>query len=151
MHKILLLAAATVALAGCSKEQAAPPADDANLAAADANAAMADANAAAPAATPAAMSLNGTSWTYTRKGKNIQESIDATGNYVSSSGTEHIDHGTYVLKDGKQCFTSAMDKEGQVCWTAKDAAIGETAEAVSDKGEKLMVTHVAYVAVPPMK
>ena len=50
------------------------------------------------------------------------------------------------LKDGKQCFTSAMDKEGQVCWTAKDAAIGETVEAVSDKGEKLMVTHVAYVA-----
>ena len=138
MHKILMFAA-VAALAGCSQEKAAPPAEDANVA-------VADANAATPAAVPATMSLNETSWTFTRDGKDLQESIDASGNYISSSGKEHVDHGTYVQKDGKQCFTSAMDKEGQVCWTAKDAAIGETVEAVSDKGEKLMVTHVAYVA-----
>jgi hypothetical protein len=145
MHKLVLIAA-VVALAGCSKEKTAEANADANVAVADANVEIADANAATPAAT----SLNSTSWTYTRKGKDIQESIDDKGNYVSSSGKEHVDHGTYVLNDGKHCFTSAMDKEGEVCWTAKEAAIGETVEAVSDKGEKLMVTHVAYVAAPPM-
>jgi hypothetical protein len=138
MHKIMLFAA-VAALAGCSQETAAPPAEDVNVAASE--------NAATPAATPAAMSLNETTWTYTDKdGKNIEESIDATGNYISTAGTAHDDHGTYVAKDGKACFTSAMNKDGEMCWTAPDAAIGQTVEAVSDKGEKLMVTRVAYVA-----
>jgi len=139
MHKTILFAA-VAALVGCSQEKAAPPAADTNTAAVE-----------APAATPATMSLNETTWTFTRNGKNIQESIDASGNYVANAGSEHIDHGTYASVDGKACFTSAMDKEGQVCWTAKDAAIGETMETVSDKGEKLMVTRVAYVPAPPMK
>ena len=137
MHKMILVAA-VAALAGCSQETAAPPAEDANLA-------TAEANAATPTATPAAMSLNETTWTFTRDGKNIQESIDANGNYIANAGTEHVDHGTYAAVDGKACFTSAMDKEGQVCWTAKEVAIGESMEVVSDKGEKLTVTRVAYV------
>lgn len=136
MRKMILLAV-VAALAGC-QQQAAEPANDANLAAADAN-------AAAPAATPAAMALNETTWTFTRNGKNIQESIDANGNYIANAGTEHVDHGTYAAVDGKACFTSAMDKEGQVCWTAGEVAIGESMEVVSDKGEKLTVTRVAYV------
>ena len=137
MHKIMLFAA-VVALAGCSQERAAPPAEDVNVAASE--------NTATPAATPAAASLNGTSWTYTMDGKNIEESIDASGNYISTVGAAHDDHGTYVAKDGKACFTSAMNKEGEMCWTAPDAEIGQTVEAVSDKGEKLMVTRIAYVA-----
>ncbi len=137
MHKIILVVA-VAALAGCSQETSAPPANDLNLAAADAN-------AAAPAATPATMVLNETSWTFTRNGKNIQESIDANGNYVATAGSEHIDHGTYAAVGGKACFTSAMDKEGQVCWTAKEVAIGGSMETVSDKGEKLTVKRVAYV------
>jgi len=139
MHKTILFAA-VAALVGCSQEKAAEPVNEANLAVAE-----------TPAATPATMSLNETTWTFTRDGKNIQESIDASGNYVANAGSEHIDHGTYAAVDGKACFTSAMDKEGQVCWTAKDVAIGESMETTSDKGEKLMVTRVAYVAVPPMK
>lgn len=132
MHKIVLAAAAVAALSACMKEAAPPAANEA------------DANAAAPAATPATMALNETSWTFTREGKAIQESIDASGNYIANSGKEHVDHGTYVAKDGKACFTSAMDKEGEVCWTAATVEIGGTMETVSDKGEKLQVTRVAY-------
>ncbi|HEU5286696.1 MAG TPA: hypothetical protein VFU20_09380 [Sphingomicrobium sp.] len=142
MHKIILVAA-VAALAGCSQETAAPPAEDANVAT-EANAA--DANAAEPAAagTPLA-SLNETTWEFIDEGKPIRESIDAAGNYIAVSGTEHIDHGTAVMKDGKACFTSAMDKEGEVCWTDPMVAIGESGETTSDKGEKLTVKRVAYV------
>ena len=136
MHKMLMMAA-VVALAGCSKE-AAPPAADTNVA-------SADANLAAPV-TPAAMSLNETTWTFTQDGKNIEESIDAAGNYIATVGTAHEDHGTYVARDNKACFTSAMNSDGEMCWTVVDTAIGQTTETVSDKGEKLMVTRVAYVA-----
>ena len=71
-------------------------------------------------AAPAALAtLNETTWEFTdtKTKKPIQELIDATGKYIAVSGTEHIDHGTAVMKDGKACFTSAMDKEGEVCWT----------------------------------
>ena len=135
MRKLMMIAA-IAALSACNKQEAAAPANDANVAAAE-----------APAATPAAMSLNETTWTYTDKdGKNTEESIDASGNYISTVGTAHEDHGTMVMKDGKACFTSAMTKDGEMCWTVVDTAIGQTTETVSDKGEKLMVTRVAYVA-----
>ncbi len=137
MHKMMLFVA-VAALAGCSQEKAAAPAEDANAAA--------EANAAAPAATPAAMSLNETTWTFTMDGKPIEESIDASGNYIATTGTEHFDHGTVAMVDGKACFTSAMDKEGPECWTVKDTAVGGSEETTSDKGGKLTVTRVAYVA-----
>jgi hypothetical protein len=139
MHKLILVAA-VAALAGCSQEQAAPPAEDANV--------MAEANAAeANVAGTALASINETTWEFTDPdtGKPIQESIDATGKYISVSGTEHIDHGTAVMKDGKACFTSAMDKEGEVCWTDPMLAEGESGETTSDKGEKIVVKRTAYV------
>ena len=138
MRKLILIAA-VAALSACNKEEAAAPANDVNVA---------DVAAAeAPAATPAAMALNETTWTYTDKdGKNTEESIDASGNYIATVGAAHQDHGTMVMKDGKACFTSAMTKDGEMCWTVADTAIGQTTETVSDKGEKLMVTQVAYVA-----
>jgi hypothetical protein len=145
MHKIMTLAV-VLALAGCSREPAPAPADDANLAAeapADANLVAAETNMAVPAA----MSLNETTWTYTDKdGKKIEESIDAAGQYISTSGADHVDHGTYVAKDGKACFTSAMNKDGEMCWTVADTEVGKSFETTSDKGEKLTVTRVAYVA-----
>ena len=134
MRKLMLIAA-VAALSAC-QQKAAEPANEVNVAAAE-----------APAAVPAAMSLNETTWTYTDKdGKNTEESIDATGNYISTVGTAHEDHGTMVMKDAKACFTSAMTKDGEMCWTVADTAIGATTETVSDKGEKLMVTRVAYAA-----
>lgn len=136
MRSIICLTAA-LALAGCSKAAEAPAADNGAT----------DVNAAAPAATPAAFDINGTSWEYTdsKTKKPIQESVDANGNYISTSGTEHIDHGTVVMKDGKACFTSAMTKEGEVCWTDPKAEVGQSGETTNDKGEKLTVKQVAYV------
>ncbi len=132
MRTIICLTAA-LALAGC-KQAEAPAADNA--------AEVTNTAEAAPAATLA--SLNETTWTYTREGKNITESIDAKGNYIANAGAEHVDHGTMAMVDGKACFTSAMDKEGPTCWTVKDTPVGGTEETVSDKGEKLMVTRAEY-------
>ena len=146
MQKIILVAA-IVALAGCNQQKAAEPANDANVAM-DANATT-NANVAADANTAATalVSLNETSWEYTdaKTGKPIQESIDATGKYIAVSGKEHFDHGTAVMKAGKACFTSAMTKDGETCWTDPMAAIGGSGETTSDKGEKLTVKRVAYV------
>ena len=49
------------------------------------------------------------------------------------------------MKDGKACFTSAMTKDGEVCWTDPTVAVGQSVNTTSDKGEKLTVTRVAYV------
>ncbi len=134
MHKLVLVAA-TAALAACSKP-AAPPPDKASIPAA---------NEAAAAAVPAASPINETSWEFTQDGKAMQESIDASGKYIATSGAEHIDHGTVVMKDGKACFTSAMTKEGEECWTDPKLAVGGSGETVSDKGEKLALKRVAYI------
>ena len=141
MRKIILVAA-IVALAGCNKQPAAEPANDANVAM-DAN--MADANVAGTALA----SLNETSWEFTdnKTKKPMQESVDATGKYITVSGKEHIDHGTAVMKDGKGCFTSAMTKDGEMCWTDPKLAEGASGETTSDKGEKLAIKRVAYVAL----
>ena len=135
---ICLAGAVAVSLAGCMKQET--PAATAN------NEASAEANAAA---TPAALELNQTSWTFVdKKAGNVQESVDANGNYIANTTAgKHVDHGTAVMNGDKACFTSAMDKEGEICWTAKPIQIGESMDTVSDKGEKLTVTRVPYVAM----
>ena len=138
--RIVMTSLAVLALVACSK-----PAETTN----EAN--VADANVAIPdEVAPAAFQLNETSWEFTRDGKAQSESIDASGNYVVNAGAEHIDHGTSAMKDGKACFTSAMTDEGEVCWTVQPTEIGQSFEAVSDKGEKLTVKRVAYVPAPAM-
>ena len=146
--KMVIMFACAAALAGCSKQEAAP-ANDANMVVVEENMGNMDETTA----TPAAVTLNETSWTYTKDGKDIQESIDAAGNYVASSGKDHVDHGKYEMVDGKACFTSAMDKKGPECWTVSETVVGQTMETTSDKGDKLTVTRVAYVPVtwPPAK
>ena len=52
------------------------------------------------------------------------------------------------MKDGKACFTSKMDKEGEVCWTTSPVEIGQSMDTLSDKGETLAVKRVAFVEVP---
>ena len=94
------------------------------------------------------MSLKETFWTFTQDGTDLFESIDADGNYIADAGDEHFDHGTYELVDGKQCFTSAMNDEGQVCWTTPaQIAVGESVDITSDQGEELTVTRVEYEAL----
>jgi predicted transcriptional regulator len=142
--RIVMTSLAVLALMACNK-----PADTTTENIAEENMSMEsnamDANAMA---TPAGFQINETSWEFTREGKATTESIDAAGNYVAWSGSEHVDHGTAVMKDDKACFTSAMDKEGEVCWTTQPTEIGQSMETTSDKGEKLTVKRVAYMAVP---
>ena len=140
--RIVLMTMTALALVACQKTVVAPNADATANDVAMANDAMAN------AATPAAFDIKGTSWEYTdaKTKKPIQESIDADGKYISSSGAEHIDHGTAIMKDGKACFTSAMTKDGEMCWTDPKMEVGASGETTSDKGEKLAIKRVAYVA-----
>lgn len=129
MRSIICLTAALLLCAGSAQASTGPDTDS-------------DA-----AAKPAAFQLNETTWTFTDpKGVKVQESIDAKGNYIANSiDGKHLDHGTGVMKDGKACFTSAMNKDGEVCWTTKAVDIGQSIETTSSKGEKLTVTRVDYV------
>ena len=142
--RIVMTSLAMLALVACNKpaETTVENVAEENMAV-DENAM--DANAVA---TPAAFQLNETTWEFTMDGKAQTESIDASGNYVAWAGDEHIDHGTSVMKDGKACFTSAMNKDGEECWSTQPVEIGQSMETVSDKGEKLTVKRVAYLAPP---
>ena len=95
----------------------------------------------------AAFQLKETSWTFVQDGKKVRESIDADGNYIENTvAGKHVDHGTAVMKGKKACFTSAMTKEGELCWTAPHnaVAIGHSFVTTSDKGQKLRVTRIKY-------
>jgi hypothetical protein len=136
--RLTIVTLAAVALVSCNQAEA--PADTNT---AEANVA-ADANADEAAA---ASQYLETSWEYTEDGKPRLESIDASGNYITVSGEEHVDHGTAVMKGTKLCFTSAMNKDGETCWQDPLLAVGESGESVSDKGEKVTVKRVAYQAL----
>ena len=102
--------------------------------------------AVAKHAKAAAFRINETSWAYVDKGTKMRESVDADGNFITNSAAgKHLDHGTAAMKGSKVCFTSAMTKDGEVCWTTTPVAIGHSMLATSDKGQKLKVTRVAYV------
>ena len=107
--------------------------------------------ALAKPAKAATFQLNQTTWIYMDPDAKVKarESIDAKGNYIENAlSGKHLDHGTSVMKDGKACFTSAMNSNGEECWTVKPTAIGHSMLTTSDKGHKLTVTRVKYV---PMK
>jgi len=94
-----------------------------------------------------AFQLNSTTWSFVDPDKKVKavESMDSDGNYIENAATgKHLDHGTAVMKDGKACFTSAMTKEGEACWTTHSVKVGQSMKTVSDKGQKLTVTRVAY-------
>ena len=98
-----------------------------------------------PAHAKASFQLDGTTWTFSMKDVKYKESIDADGKYITQTlAGKHFDHGTAVMKDGKACFTSAMTKDGQICWSVSPVAIGHRLHSVNDKGDKLTVTRVAY-------
>ena len=140
--RLLTLSIAMIALAACQKTEKTTTTVEATntteVNVVDANMT----NASAPAA--ALTTINETSWEFNQKGKDLQESVDATGKYITVSGKEHIDHGTAVWKGGKGCFTSAMTKVGEVCWTDPMIAEGGSGVTVSDKGENLPIKRVAY-------
>jgi hypothetical protein len=135
MHRIIMVAA-IAAVAACSDQGTTTTADDTN---------MTTANDAMTTAAPALASINETTWEYTQDGKPMQLSVDASGNYIITSGSEHIDHGTATMRDGKACYTSAMTSEGELCWTDPRIDVGGSGETVNDQGEALQVNRVAYV------
>jgi hypothetical protein len=97
------------------------------------------------AAKAPAPQINHTSWTFAEKGTKLRMSVDDSGNYIENTAAgKHRDHGTALVKGDKICFTSAMNKEGEVCWTGKDLKAGQSMVTTSDKGQKLRVTRVAY-------
>ena len=97
-------------------------------------------------AKPAAFQINGTTWTYVDHGVKARELVDAKGNYIENAVSgKHIDHGTAVMKGSKVCFTSAMNNDGEMCWTTKAIKIGQSMVTTNDKGKKLKVTRVKYV------
>ena len=100
----------------------------------------------AKAAKHAAFQLKETTWTFTdKKDGKLKESVDANGNYIAQTvGGKHIDHGTAVMKDAKACFTSAMTKDGEMCWSTGPVEIGHSMVTTNDKGEKLTVTRAKY-------
>lgn len=156
--RVALLAMTALAFAGCSKtnttQNTTENTTEANNSVAVENVSTVGANmtganvtganmtnASAPAA---AAWINESSWEYQDKGKPIFESVDATGKYIAVSGKQHIDHGTAVMKGDKACFTSAMDKKGEMCWSDPKIAVGGSGSSTSDKGEKLTLKRVAY-------
>ena len=141
--RIWIVPMAALALVACNKKDAAT-ADAANAGMAT-DAMAANTMAANDMMAPAAASMNNTTYEYVRNSRAIQLSVDGTGNYISTAGKDHMDHGTTAMKDGKLCFTSAMNKDGEVCWTDPKLAVGQQGPTVSDKGEKLNVKLVAYV------
>ncbi len=132
--KKLFLFAGVAMLAACGGQEAAAPADDANVFVAETE-----------TATPAEVSLAETTWTYTQDGKPMTTSIDGAENYETNSGTEHVDHGKVAMVDGRICFTSAMNQDGPECWTVAQTEVGQSMESTSDKGNSLTVTRVEYV------
>lgn len=58
------------------------------------------------------------------RAREIQETIDEHGNYVSTSGDENVDHGTVAMIERKACFTSAMRAGAPTCWVVPETAIG---------------------------
>lgn len=131
--RMLVLSVSALALVSCNQAKT-PEADTAG----EANAAVAETEA------PAEFSMNETSWEHTQDGRPMRTSIDASGNYETVSGEEHIDHGSFEMVDGRACFTSAMNQDGRECWTVAPIEIGESMESSSDKGKKLTVTRRDY-------
>ena len=101
-----------------------------------------------------AFQLNNTSWVLVDPDHKVKvrESIDANGNYIENAVSgKHLDHGTAVMKNGKACFTSAMNKDGEMCWTTRPVKIGHSMLTTSDKGQKVKVTRIAYVKLSMTK
>ncbi len=137
----LVLWSATVLLVSCNSDQS-QPAD--NLATRDNSAT--DVNTAVGSTPAAAMSLLNTTWEFSDDGKPTVITIDETGGYIENraDGT-HVVHGTYVQKNGKDCFTSAMGDKGTSCWTTiPEIEIGATASATSDRGYSAVFKRLDY-------
>jgi len=140
MGKITLLGAVLL-LTSCNSDRSPATANNASD-----DSSAASANTSVEGASAATMSLLNTSWEFDDDGKPTVITIDPTGAYIENraDGT-HVVHGTYLQKDGKDCFTSAMGDKSTSCWTAvPPVEIGQTAKATSENGGSAVFKRVAY-------
>lgn len=136
MKKLLLVAAATVALAACnqkantSNEAAAPAANDMGTnAAAPTETAMTTANGSSP----------GTYDVTAKNGTKTQTTLNADGSYADMDSTGKVTaKGSWNVTDGKTCF-DPEGKEGPTCWTETPVGADGSFTATSDKGEVVTV------------
>ena len=138
MKRFLLLGAAML-LVSCDSDQ---PASANNLS----GDSGADTNTSESSRSAASMSLLDTTWEFDDDGKPTVITIDKLGAYIENrTDGMHVDHGTYVQKAGKDCFTSAMGDQGTSCWTAvPQTEIGDTASATADSGQTAVFRRVDY-------
>ena len=144
MYRVLVFVGAAVFLVSCNSDRS-QPAD--HLATSDVPAA--EVNDSARSTPAVAMSLLNTTWEFSDNGKPTVITIDKDGGYIENraDGT-HVVHGTYVQKDGKDCFTSAMGDRSTSCWTAvPEVEIGATASATGDRGQSVIFKRVEYRAL----
>jgi hypothetical protein len=142
MRLSIIAVTTCVALVACQKQAESPPAES--------NVVAADANVGSAPAGMALASLNETSWEFVdpKSTKDVIESVDAKGDYITQGKDgSHVDHGTAVMKDGKGCFTSKMNADGEMCWSDPLLAVGQSGETTSDKGDKLAIKRVDYKAL----
>ena len=103
-------------------------------------------NVAPQPSSDASFSVLGTSWTYPGgDGEMILETIDASGNYISTAGAKVADRGTVRMLNGQACFDSAQSNAPPNCWHVPKVAVGETKEYIDNHWQRLRVTRVAHV------
>lgn len=140
MNRFLLWAPALL-LVSCNSDRS-PSADNLSTG----SQSTADANTAVGNSSTQTMSLLNTTWEFIDNGKPTIITIDEAGSYIENhaDGT-HVVHGTYVQKEGRDCFTSAMGDKSTTCWTAvPPVEIGGTASATSENGGSAVFKRVVY-------
>ncbi len=126
MKKIALLAAVS-ALAACSQE-----ADDTTAADTTAEAPM-------PAETMAATTAPGTYDVTMADGTMGSTLINADGTYVDTDAEGNEIRGTFVNKDGKDCFDPEGD-DPEECWSVSTAGADGSFTATGPDGTTVTVT-----------
>jgi len=126
MMKALFLLAGLAALAACSEAEPEAPVAEETVA------------AQAPAGSVAAGTYD-VAWS---DGSTSKFTINDDGTY-SGTRDDVTDSGTYELKGGKICFTSAAEGSEEECWTNTEAAADGSFSSVSDTGENVTLTVAA--------
>jgi len=140
MKKMLLVAVAVVALAGCKKAETADNSASNAAASTDnsmANTAATTSNAAAPAMVTANGSGPGTYDVTQKNGDKGQTTLNADGTYVDKDSKGKEVKGTWAVKDGKTCFTPTGQSEE--CYTESPVGDDGSFTATSSKGETVTV------------
>jgi hypothetical protein len=141
MNKILLVAVAVVALAGCKKAETTADNSASNAATSTdnsmANTAATTSDAAAPAMVTANGSPPGTYDVVMKDGSKGKTTLNADGTYTDVDAKGKETKGTWAVKDGKTCFTP----EGKTaeCYTESAPGADGSFTATSAKGETVTV------------